>query len=79
LLFFFSLSLMREQPNYTCKWKKLLKLYCIWTRDTRWVLCVCVCVCSFVLLCESLLIRQLQNNIWGTISRTGDWDRHPNY
>jgi hypothetical protein len=29
LLFFFSLSLMREQPNYTCKWKKLLKLYCI--------------------------------------------------
>jgi hypothetical protein len=27
--FFVSLSLMREQPNYTCKLKNLLKLYCI--------------------------------------------------
>jgi hypothetical protein len=31
-LFFFSfvsLPLIREQPNYTCKLKNLLKLYCI--------------------------------------------------
>jgi hypothetical protein len=27
--FFFSLTLMREQPNYTCMLKNLLKLYCI--------------------------------------------------
>jgi hypothetical protein len=27
--FFVSLPLMREQPNYTCKLKNLLKLYCI--------------------------------------------------
>jgi hypothetical protein len=26
---FVSLPLMREQPNYTCKLKNLLKLYCI--------------------------------------------------
>jgi hypothetical protein len=58
--FFVSLPLMREQPNYTCKLKNLLKLYCIWTWDTRWVLWVCVCVCSFVLLYASPLIRQLQ-------------------
>jgi hypothetical protein len=79
--FFFSLPFMREQSNYTCKWKNLLKLYCIWTRDTRWVFFVCVCVrvCSFVLLYASPLMRQLQNNIWGPISRTGDWDGHPSY
>jgi hypothetical protein len=27
--FFFSLPLMKEQPNYTCMLKNLLKLYCI--------------------------------------------------
>jgi hypothetical protein len=34
--FFFPLSLplMREQPNYTCMLKNLLKLYCILTWDT---------------------------------------------
>jgi hypothetical protein len=26
--------LMREQLNYNCKLKNLLKLYCIWTWDT---------------------------------------------
>jgi hypothetical protein len=31
---FFSLPLMRQQPNYTCMLKNLLKLYCIWTWDT---------------------------------------------
>jgi hypothetical protein len=35
-LFFSSLSLMRQQPNYTCMLKNLLKLYCIWTWDTLW-------------------------------------------
>jgi hypothetical protein len=29
IFFFVSLPLMREQPNYTCKLKNLLKLYCI--------------------------------------------------
>jgi hypothetical protein len=36
LLFFFSLPFMRQQPNYTCMLKNLLKLYCIWTWDTLW-------------------------------------------
>jgi hypothetical protein len=48
LFFFllFSLPLMREQPNYTCMLKNLLKLYCIRTWDTWWgFVCVCVCVC----------------------------------
>jgi hypothetical protein len=49
--FFFSLPLMREQLNYTCKLKNLLKLYCIWTWDTWWgFVCVCVCVCVCVVL-----------------------------
>jgi hypothetical protein len=39
--------------------------------------CVCACVCSFVLLYASPLMRQLQNNNWGTILRTGDWERTP--
>jgi hypothetical protein len=34
----------------------------------------CVCVYSFVLLYVSPLLRQLQNNIWGTISRTAGWE-----
>jgi hypothetical protein len=75
---FFSLPLMREQPNYTCRLKKLLKLYCIWTWDTWWGFFF-VCVYSIVLLYASPLMRQLQNNIWGTISRIGDWDEYPNY
>jgi hypothetical protein len=29
LFFSFSLPLMREQPNYTCMLKNLLKMYCI--------------------------------------------------
>jgi hypothetical protein len=64
---------MREQPNYTCKLKNLLKLYCIWTWDTWWGY-FCACVYSFVLLYASPLMRKLQNNIWGTISRIGDCD-----
>jgi hypothetical protein len=36
-------------------------------------------VCSFVLLYASPMMRQLQNNIWGTISRIRDWDGHQNY
>jgi hypothetical protein len=41
--------LMREQLNYTCMLKNLLKLHCIWTWDTWWVfVCVCVCVCGCV-------------------------------
>jgi hypothetical protein len=35
-LSFFSLPLMRQQLNYTCMLKNLLKLYCIWTWDTLW-------------------------------------------
>jgi hypothetical protein len=34
-------------------------------------------LCSFVLLYAFPLIRQLQNNIWGTISSTGDKRRTP--
>jgi hypothetical protein len=46
--FLISLSrpLMRKQPNYTCMLKNLLKLYCIWTWDTLWVVFVCVQFCS---------------------------------
>jgi hypothetical protein len=38
LFFFllFSLPLMREQPNYTCILKNLLKLYCTRTWDSLW-------------------------------------------
>jgi hypothetical protein len=32
-----------------------------------------VCVSGFVLFFVTPLMRQLQNNIWGTISRTGVW------
>jgi hypothetical protein len=46
-LFFFSLPpLRRQQMNYTCMLKNLLKLYCIWTWDTLWGF--------FVLFCEVL-------------------------
>jgi hypothetical protein len=64
--FFLSLPLMKKQPNYTCMLKNLLKLYYIWTWDTSWVFC-------FVLFYFSPLMRQLQNNNWGTISRIGGW------
>jgi hypothetical protein len=60
---------MRKQLNYTCMLKNLLKLYCIGTWDTWWVFFLC----SFVLLYVSPLMRQLQNKIWGTISRIGGW------
>jgi hypothetical protein len=70
-LFSLSLPLMRKQPNYTCMLKNLLKLFCIWTWDTLWVFCFVLC--SFVLFYFSPLMRQLQNNIWDTISRTGGW------
>jgi hypothetical protein len=33
-----------------------------------------LCLCSFVQLYVSPLMRQLQNNIWGTISRIGGWE-----
>jgi hypothetical protein len=36
LFFSLSIPLMRQQPNYTCKLKNLLKLYCIRTWDTLW-------------------------------------------
>jgi hypothetical protein len=62
---------MRKQPNYTCMLKNLLKLYCIWTWDTWWAFFFFFC--SFVLLYASSLMRQLQNNIWGTISRIRGW------
>jgi hypothetical protein len=64
---------MRKQPNYTCMLKNLLKLYCIWTWDTLWGFFVLFCLCGSVLFYFSPLMRQLQNNIWGTISRIGGW------
>jgi hypothetical protein len=75
-LFFSSLPLMRQQPNYTCMLKNLLKLYCIWTWDTLW--CFFVCLFSVVLVFFffwffSPLMRQWQNYFWGTISRIGGW------
>jgi hypothetical protein len=60
---------MRKQPNYICMLKNLLRLCCIWTWDT----CGVFFLCNFVLLYASRLMRQLQNNIWGTISRIGGW------
>jgi hypothetical protein len=39
----------------------------------------CFVLCGFVLLYVSPLMRQLQNNIWGTISGIGGWDKHQNY
>jgi hypothetical protein len=62
---------MRKQPNYTCMLKKWLKLYCIWTWDTLWIFFLVLC--SFVLFYVTPLMRQLQNNISGTISRIGGW------
>jgi hypothetical protein len=66
---------MRQQPNHTCMLKNLLKLYCIWTWNTLWGfgLFVCFVLCGFVLFYFFPLMRQLQNNIWGTISRFGGW------
>jgi hypothetical protein len=75
IFFFFSLPLMRQQSNYTCMLKNLLKLYWIWTWDTLWVFCCC-CSVLFVLFCFqffSLLMRQWQNYFWDTISRIGSW------
>jgi hypothetical protein len=70
---FFSLSpyLWWDKNQTTCMLKSLLKLYCIWTWDTLWVFFFVLC--CFVLSYFSPLMRQLQNNIWGTISRTGGW------
>jgi hypothetical protein len=50
LFFFFSLSLplMRQQLNYTCMLKNLLKFYCIWTWDTLWVFLFCVILFYFI-------------------------------
>jgi hypothetical protein len=66
---------MRKQLNYTCILKNLLKLYCIWTWDTLWGFFGGF-LCGFVLFYFSPLMRQLQNNIWGTISRIGGWGRN---
>jgi hypothetical protein len=57
---------MRQQPNYTCMLKNLLKLYCIWTWDNL------LCFGFFCFFCIFLLMRQWQN-YWDTISRNGDW------
>jgi hypothetical protein len=72
--FCLSLPLMRKQPNYICMLKNLLKLYCIWIWDTLWgFVLFCFVLCGFVLFYSSPLVRQLQNNISGTISRIGGW------
>jgi hypothetical protein len=52
---FSSLPLMRQQLNYTCMLKNLLKLYCIWTWYTLWVFLFCVVLFSFVFLSFSTL------------------------
>jgi hypothetical protein len=73
LFFSLSLPLMRKQLNYTCMLKNLLKRYCISTWDNLWI-------CLFFLFFFSYvtpLMRQLQNNIWGTISRIGGWGTKP--
>jgi hypothetical protein len=71
-LFFFSLPLMRQQPNYTCMLKNLLKLYCTWTWDTLWVFFFILC-CFVFFSFFSHLMRQWQNYFWDTISRIGGW------
>jgi hypothetical protein len=74
-LFFSSLPLIRQQPNYICMLKNLLKLYCIWTWDTLW----CFLFVLFGLVWFGLvwffspLMRQWQNYLWDTISRIGGW------
>jgi hypothetical protein len=75
ILFSLSLPLMRKQLSYTCMLKNLLKLYCNWTWDIWWAfLFVCfLFLWGFVLRYVSPLMRQLQNNIWGPISRIADW------
>jgi hypothetical protein len=68
-LFFLSLPLVRQQLNYTCMQKNLLKLYCMWTLNTLWgFFFVLSC---FVLLCSPLM-RQQQSYFWDTISMIGD-------
>jgi hypothetical protein len=59
---------MRQQLNYTCMLKNLLKLYCIWTWDTLWCL-FCFVLCCFLFI--SPLMRQRQNYFWDTISKIG--------
>jgi hypothetical protein len=61
---------MRQQPNYTCMLKILLKLYCIWTWDTLWgFFCFVLFCCVFFFLVFFPLRRQWQNYFWDTISR----------
>jgi hypothetical protein len=57
---------MRQQSNYTCMLKNLLKQYCILTWDTLWWF---FCFVLFF----SPWMRQLQNYFWDTISRIGGW------
>jgi hypothetical protein len=64
--FFFSLPLMREQPNYTCKWKNLLKLYYIWIWDTWWIFFVCL----FVSVCECVVLFYFMCPLWWDNYRT---------
>jgi hypothetical protein len=71
-LFSLSLPLRRKQPNYTCMLKNLLKLYCIWTWDNMWVFFFLFCAVFFYFYVTPLM-RHLQNNIWGTISRIWEW------
>jgi hypothetical protein len=76
-LFYFSLPLMRQQPNYTYMLKNLLKLYCIWTWDTLWWFfffgLFCFVSFSFVVCFFSPLMRQWQKYFWNTTSRIGSW------
>jgi hypothetical protein len=48
-LFFFSLPLMRQQPNYTCMLKNLMKLFAFELGTLGGVFCFVLC--SFVLFC----------------------------
>jgi hypothetical protein len=57
---------MRQQPNYTCMLKNLLKLYYIWTCDNLW------CFLFRLVWFFSPLMRW-RNYFWDTISRIGGW------
>jgi hypothetical protein len=46
-LSFSPLLLMKQQPNYTCMLKTLLKIYCIWTWDILWYFSTCCCFVWF--------------------------------
>jgi hypothetical protein len=74
-LFFLSPYLWRENNQITpACWKTYWN--CIaFELGTLCGYFVCVCVCSYVLLYVSPLMRQLQNSIWGIISRIQCWGK----